>query len=123
MMPSTTQFEFTLPKGLIDSQGEAHCRGIMRLSTAKDEIAIQKDRRVQESPAAAVLIRLSQVVIQLGSLPIITPDLLENLFILDLAYLREFYNQINQHNEPTIGVQCPQCRHHFKAELSQSGES
>jgi hypothetical protein len=121
MMP-ITEFEFTLPKGLVDPQGNNHRQGMMRLSTAKDELALQKDMRVQESQAYGVLVRLSQVITRLGELSTITPQLLENLFILDLAYLREFYNRINQNNDPSIPVQCPKCNHQFQTELALSGE-
>jgi hypothetical protein len=118
-----TEFEFTLPKGLIDPQGNVHRQGMMRLSTARDELEIQKDPKVKEINAYGVLIRLSQVITQLGNLSGISPALLENLFILDLAYLREFYNRINQNNDPLIPVQCPKCNHQFKTQLSLSGES
>ena len=33
-----TEFEFTLPKGYVDSSGEVHKHGKMRLATAADEI-------------------------------------------------------------------------------------
>lgn len=121
MMPST-EFEFTLPKGLIDPQGNVHREGKMRLSTARDEIVLQKDLKVQESSAYGILLRLAQVITRLGNLSTITPHLLENLFILDLAYLREFYNRINQSNDPLIAVQCPKCSYEFKTKLSLSGE-
>jgi hypothetical protein len=122
MMPST-EFEFTLPKGLVDQEGNIHRQGKMRLSTARDELTLQKNPQVQDSSAYGVLIRLSQVITRLGELSSITPNLLENLFILDLAYLREFYNRINQTNDPSISVQCPKCSHQFKTQLSLSGES
>jgi hypothetical protein len=121
MVPST-EFEFTLPKGLVDQQGNVHRQGKMRLSTARDELVLLKDPRVQESNAYGVLIRLSLVITNLGDISIITPNLLENLFILDLAFLREFYNRINQNNDPLIEVQCPKCNHQFKEKLLLSGE-
>jgi hypothetical protein len=121
MIP-TTEFEFTLPKGLVDQQGNIHRQGKMRLSTARDELALQKEPKVQESPAYGVLIRLSQVITRLGDISSITPTVLENLFILDLAFLREFYNRINQNNDPSIAVQCPRCSHQFKEKLLLSGE-
>lgn len=118
-----TEFEFTLPRGLIDPQGVVHRHGLMRLATAKDEIAVQKDRRTQADPAYEVLVLLSQVITRLGNLPSASPELLENLFSLDLAYLREFFNRINQQEDAHIPVECPFCSHHFKVELSLSGES
>jgi hypothetical protein len=121
MIPST-EFEFTLPKGLVDQQGNIHRQGKMRLSTARDELFLQKDPKAQESTAYGVLIRLSQVITHLGDISSITPVLLENLFILDLAFLREFYNRVNQNSDPLIAVQCPKCNHQFKEKLSLSGE-
>jgi hypothetical protein len=121
MIPST-EFEFTLPKGLVDQQGNIHRQGKMRLSTARDELVLQKDPRGQESTAYGVLIRLSQVITHLGDISSITPALLENLFILDLAFLREFYNRVNQNSDPLISVQCPKCSYQFKEKLLLSGE-
>ncbi len=119
----TTEFNFILPRGLVDEQGGIHRQGSMRLATAKDEIFVQKDRRVQNDPGYGVLVILSRVITRLGSLSSLTPELLENLFTRDLAYLREFYNRINQQGDAYIPVQCPQCSSQFNVELSLSGES
>lgn len=118
-----TEFAFTLPKGLVDAEGDIHRQGVMRLSTAKDEIYLQKDRSVQENSSYGVIVMLSRVITHLGSLSSVTPQLLEGLFSLDLAYLREFYNRINQQGDAYIPVQCPQCNSRFEVELSLSGES
>lgn len=117
-----TKFEFTLPKGLVDAEGTVHRQGIMRLATAKDELAVQKDWRVQQEPAYEMLVRLSRVITRLGELSDLTPTLLENLFTVDLVYLQEFYNRINQQGDPLIPVQCPQCQAQFDVELELSGE-
>lgn len=121
--PLNTEFNFILPRGLVDEQGGIHRKGSMRLATAKDEIFVQKDRRVQNDPGYGVLVMLSRVITRLGSLSSVTPELLENLFTRDLAYLREFYNRINQEGDAHIPVQCPQCSSQFNVELSLSGES
>jgi hypothetical protein len=118
-----TQFEFRLPRGLVDEQGGNHQQGMMRLATAKDEIFVQKNRFAQENSAYGSLVMLSQVITQLGSCSEITPELLENLFTLDLSYLREFYNRINQTGEATIAAKCPTCSHEFRTELALAGES
>ena len=118
-----TEFDFILPRGLIDEQGHLHREGTMRLATAKDEIALQKDRRVRDIPAYGTLVALSQVITRLGSLSSVSPDVLENLFTRDLAYLREFYNRINQEGDASLPVQCPQCSSRFRVELALSGES
>jgi hypothetical protein len=68
-----TEFEFTLPKGYLDSEGNLHRKGVMRLSTAIDEIAPLRDPRVKANPAYATIIILSRVITQLGALLEISP--------------------------------------------------
>ena len=81
--PLNTEFNFILPRGLVDEQGAIHRQGSMRLATAKDEIFVQKDRRVQNDPGYGVLVMLSRVITRLGNLSSVTPELLENLFTRD----------------------------------------
>lgn len=95
----------------------------MRLTTARDEISIQKDIRARDNAAYETLLILSRVITQLGTLAAITPDILESLFLRDLAYLREFYNRINQQGDAHIPIQCPNCKLDFQVELALSGES
>jgi hypothetical protein len=97
-MPSR-EFKFTLPKGLLDSQGGINRHGIMRLTTGNDEIYVQKEPRVRDNPDYRVLVILSRVITNLGNLSLVTPELLEQLFLIDLAYLREFYSRINQSSQ------------------------
>jgi hypothetical protein len=118
-----TEFAFTLPRGLIDSQERIHRHGMMRLATAKDEILVQQERRVQENPAYSELVMLSYVITRLGSLNSVSPDLLEGLLLYDIAYLREFYNRINQQGHAHIPAQCPHCNTQFSVELELAGES
>ncbi|MBQ3934465.1 MAG: hypothetical protein II715_01500, partial [Clostridia bacterium] len=44
-----TEFEFELPKGYVDKNGDVHRRGTMRLATAADEILPMRDPRVQQN--------------------------------------------------------------------------
>jgi hypothetical protein len=118
-----TEFEFTLPRGLVLTDNTIHRQGTMRLTTARDELLLERDRTVQDHPLYGDLVMLAAVITRLGSLPEITPAILENLFSVDLAYLREFYNQINQQNQAHIPARCPQCNHQFEVELALSGES
>ena len=46
-MAFQTEYPFTLPKGFVDSEGNLHRHGVMRLATAKDEIVPLQDYRVQ----------------------------------------------------------------------------
>lgn len=90
-----TEFEFALPKGYLDSEGNLHRKGVMRLSTAMDEIAPLRDPRVRANPAYATIIILARVITQLGALSEVTPVIVEGLFAQDLSYLQDFYRCIN----------------------------
>jgi len=120
MLPTT--FEFKLPKGWMDQQGEVHRTGEMRLATAIDEIEVQRDVRSQQNPPYSMLIMLARVITQLGPYTSLTPEQLEGLFTPDIAYLRKFYEQVNQEGIPQLGVACPKCAHAFQVELSAAGK-
>ena len=70
-MAFQTEFQFTLPKGYVDKDGNLHREGVMRLATAKDEIAPLQDYRVQANRAYLVIILLSRVITKLGTLRMI----------------------------------------------------
>jgi hypothetical protein len=119
----TTEFQFVLPQGLVDAAGQVHREGVMRLTTARDEMMAAKSPKVQENPAYESIFLLSQVIVQLGSIGQITPVLLENLFSVDFSYLKEFYHRINQQGNLNIPAQCPKCQQQFETALLLSGES
>jgi hypothetical protein len=91
----STQYSFTLPKGLIDKEGKFYRHGLMRLATGADEISIQKHPLVLENPAYRTLVILSRTIVQLEELSTISVEILEDLFLIDSDYLQIFYNQIN----------------------------
>lgn len=91
-----TEFEFTLPKGYLDTDGIVHRIGVMRLATAMDEITPMRDPRVKSNPSYATIMILSRVITRLGALDEITPVVIEGLFACDLNYLYQFYKQINE---------------------------
>ena len=100
-MPKTstglqTEFEFTLPRGYVGSDGTLHRKGRMRLATAIDEIAPLRDPRVRANQAYLVIILLARVVTKLGTLESIDTGVIENMFSADLAYLQDFYRRINE---------------------------
>jgi hypothetical protein len=95
-----TEFEFTLPKGYLDEEGNLHRKGVMRLARAIDEIVPLRDPRVKSNPAYATILILSRVIIRLGALESVTPMMMENLFAVDLNYLQKFYRQINELEPP-----------------------
>ncbi|MBU0654301.1 MAG: hypothetical protein KJ914_04110 [Gammaproteobacteria bacterium] len=90
-----TEFEFTLPKGYLDSDGVLHKRGVMRLATAADEILPLKDPRVRQNEAYLTVIVLARVITKLGDLSDINTKVIEGLFASDLAYLQKLYEKYN----------------------------
>lgn len=118
-----TEYEFTLPKGYVDAEGNLHRDGTMRLANAADEILPLKDPRVQSNPAYLIVILLSRVVTRLGQLDMINPKVVEGLFASDLAYLQDFYNAINGASGRSLQIQCPHCQQAFEVELDPPGES
>lgn len=88
-------FSFVLPKGLVDEEGRVHQEGAIRLATGKDEIIGDRHPNLSDYPNYRALVMLSRTIFQLGTLPSITPEALENLFLVDLDYLLNLYNSIN----------------------------
>ena len=55
----TTVYDFELPRGFVDSVGEVHRRGKMRLATAGDEINATRDPRVLANPSYLTIVILA----------------------------------------------------------------
>ena len=117
-----TNFNFTLPRGLANSQHQIHQQGTMRLATAKDELWVQQQAKVRDNPAYAGLMMLSRVIAHIGDVSPVTPELLEGLVLRDITYLQEFYNQVNQRGQTKIPAFCPCCKAEFSVELASLGE-
>jgi len=122
-MSLQTEFEFTLPRGYIDRDGNLHRHGVMRLATAMDEIAPLRDLRVRSNQAYLVIVLLSRVIVKLGTLPQVTTGVIENLFAADLAYLQAFYRQINEQGTSVLSLTCPECHAEFELDLADLGGS
>jgi hypothetical protein len=112
-----TEFKFVLPKGYVDKDGNVHREGVMRLATARDEILLLQDYRVQANRAYLVIILLSRVITKLGTLSMVQPNIIENLFSADLAYLQEFYRKVNEEGTSMVQVTCPACGHEHEVDL------
>ena len=108
-MAFTTEFEFELPMGYVDSNGEVHKKGVMRLATAADEIMPLRDARVQQNPGYLTIILLSRVIKNIGTIENPTTKVIENLFTADLAFLQDMYQKINSPDEYRIKTVCPKC--------------
>jgi hypothetical protein len=121
-MTLQTEFNFTLPQGYVDREGNLHKDGIMRLANAIDEIAPMKDPRVQSNPGYLAIILLSRVVKRLGDLEQVTPRNIEELFAVDFAFLQDFYRRVNENGHNRVGVKCPDCDTRFEIEVNGPGE-
>ncbi len=121
-MAFQTEYEFILPKGYVDNEGNLHKDGIMRLATAADEILPQKDSRVKQNPSYLAVILLSRVISRLGDIKNITPKTVEELFSSDLTFLQNFYQQINENGSASMSAECPKCEHLFEVENNVLGE-
>ena len=117
-----TEFEFSLPVGYQDNEGNLHREGTMRLATAADEILPLKDPRVQSNQAYLIIILLSRVITRLGGVEHINPKTIEGLYAQDLAYLQNFYNTINGNGHAHLPAVCPKCEHQFEVALNHLGE-
>ena len=108
-MAFQTEFEFTLPKGFMDVDGNIHREGVMRLANAGDEILPLRDPRVQQNPGYLTIVLLARVITKLGSLPVIDTVIIEKLYTIDLAYLQDLYQRINTMEMPVYQETCPHC--------------
>ena len=117
-----TEYEFILPRGYVDKDGNLHREGVMRLANAKDEIVPLNDLRVQRNRAYLIIVLLSRVLVRLGDLKEVNTGVIENLFASDLRFLEEMYNRINE-DEATVKVTCSECGANFEREFGRLGES
>lgn len=122
-MAIQTEFDFVLPKGFVDDDGNVHREGTMRMATAMDEILPLQDPRVRNNEAYLIIILLARVIIRLGTLERVTPSTIERMFSADIAFLQDMYQQINELDNRIIEVGCPNCGHEFEVNVPFLGES
>jgi hypothetical protein len=122
-MARQTEFAFTLPVGYVDRDDVTHREGIMRMATALDEITPLRDLRVRSNQAYLAVVLLSRVIVQLGTLPQVTTETIENLYVADLAYLQALYRKINEDGKSLITLTCPECKADYEVDLAELGGS
>ena len=88
--------EFTLRDGYTDREGVCHRKGVLRPSTAADEMRVLGDFRVHLRPEAFLTVMLSRVI-ELESLPEVHVGVVERLSSADLAQLESLYRQLNDY--------------------------
>ena len=107
-----TEFSFTLPRGYLDPDGALHRDGLMRLATARDEMAPLHDPRGAANPAYLSVALLSRVVTRLGPISPVAPAVIEDLFASDFTYLQELYLRLNDGRQ-LADTECPSCGTRF----------
>lgn len=112
------EYPFTLPRGYVDSTGQAHREGSMRLATAMDEIEAVRSPRVLANEAYLPVALLSRVITRLGSLQAVPPAMLEQFFVADLAYLEDLYLRLNSYEKVDIDATCPHCERSFQLQIA-----
>jgi hypothetical protein len=112
------EFPFILPRGYVDAAGQVQREGSMRLATAIDEIESIHDPRVLSNEAYLPVALLSRVITRLGSLPSITPAMVEHFYAADLAYLEDLYLRLNLHEQVMVGAVCPHCGTSFQMQVA-----
>lgn len=117
-MSFKTEYEFELPRGFVDENGNLHRRGTMRLATAADEILPMRDQRVQQNPGYLTIILLARVITKLGDLRAIDTKTIERMFTADLAFLQNFYREINETEKLSVSAICPKCEHEHEVDIS-----
>ena len=117
-----TEYAFTLPQGYVDDDGDRHREGVMRLATAADEIKPLKDPRVRANGAYLTVILLARVITALGDLESVSTNVIENLYVSDLEYLQELYEEINEGRHEELDVTCPACDAGMTLQLHPGGD-
>jgi len=118
-----TEFDFTLPCGYVDEQGNLHRDGVMRLATARDELAAVQDPRVKANTAYLSVVLLSRVVTRIGALSPVSPEDVERLFSADFVHLQDLFVRMNDVGGNLVETRCPKCSTRFLLDLVPAGES
>lgn len=120
-----SEFDFELPRGYVDRDGNVHKHGAIRIATARDELMPLHDDRVRENPAYLTVVLLARVITRLGTLTDVHAGIVEDMFASDVAFLQDLYRNVNQEGHTKAGVTCPSCSHDFTVDLAggRLGES
>jgi hypothetical protein len=122
-MAQAVEFDFVLPRGFLGADGLVQRTGRMRLAEALDEIAALNDPRVQSNEAYLPVVLFSRVVTALGTLSVVTPQVIERLYVSDFTYLEDLYSRINGSENITVAATCPHCQGQFKLQVAPLNHS
>lgn len=112
------EYDFTLPRGFVDEDGEVHRNGRIRLATMQDEVAAVQHPRVQSEAAYLPVVLLARVITQLGPQTAVSHTTVERLFATDVAYLQDLYLRLNGLDHVQVHATCPHCQSAFHLQVS-----
>lgn len=104
------EFEFDLPIGVIDSEGNVIRGGALRKMTGRDE-AILADPQHQRNGGKLVTELLSSCVIRLGSTDKVSRDTISEMYSADRNYLLMKLRTVTFGDELETSYTCPSCGH------------
>lgn len=90
-----TDYDFTLPRGYRDRDGNLHRQGVMRRQIVADEMMPLRDKRVPPTPEELFIYKLSCGMVQLGTLKAVSREMIEEMSPEDRNYLQDVYNRIH----------------------------
>lgn len=90
----------------------------MRLATAIDEIEAVEHPQAQEKESYLPVLLLGRVVTQLGTLPIVGPLVIGQLYAADFAYLQDLYLRLNSPEAVRVTAICPHCSQEFQLQVA-----
>jgi len=86
----------------------------MRLARALDEVAPLEDGRTRANEAYMSILLLSRVIVRLGNISPVPPEIIEGLFASDFAYLQDIYIRLNEDGYRLVETKCPSCGKRFE---------
>jgi hypothetical protein len=115
--------EFTLPLGYVDAKGLTHRKVRMRMATAMDEIEIQAMDEVRFNDRFRDLLIFSKVILSIGGISPVTPEMLEDLYEADFIYLQLAFSEMNRPGGALFSLTCPACGRSHALSLADAFEA
>ena len=103
------EFEFELPIGYVDADGQVHRTAVLRKMTGRDE-GLMVDKRNKNNAARLVTELLGNCLVRLGTVERPGPKVSQALYSADRHYLLVKLREITFGPEMEASYPCPTCR-------------
>lgn len=103
------EFEFELPIGYVDRDGQAHRTAVLRKMTGRDE-ALMSDKKNRNNAARIITELLGSCLLRLGSLERPGAKVVQSLYSADRYFLLVKLREITFGAEMDANYPCPTCR-------------